>query len=353
MGAEKSLRECATILDMRILLLVALFGIFLLPPIVSADETATFESRSVAPADIAAGRTGVDGGLVPVQCRGSDPSTCGSCEFVQLVNNVIQFIIVITSSIAILVFIAAGFRLVTAGGNVSAAQKAREMLTNVAIGYVIILSAFLVIDLLFGILIDDNNSALNWRTVECVYPVRPTAGDPSATGGAPGVGTTGAAGSCVAAASGPCSADALRSRGWGDFSEDMAVIISAESGCNATAESGTDRLSGGGGYSIGTYQINLAAHKLQCDTPEGSLNLDCPSAFRNDGRSANGIRRYAVVEGKEALAAECRAKAAQYPSCNEQIAQRLARNSGDLGDWACSAKKCGIFTSRNDQCKLR
>ncbi len=292
--------------------------------------------------------------LVPLQCSGNDPSSCGTCEFVQLVNNLIQFIIVLASSIAVLVFIFAGFRMLTSGGNADAAKKAKEMITNVAIGYIIILAAFLFIDLLFGVLIDDGNPSLNWRTVECIYPTRPVEVPLADRSGTGFIGNSSAlAGSCVAAKSGPCSEDALRSRGWGDFAGDMAKIVSQESGCNATAESGTDKLTGGGGYSVGTFQINLPVHKLQCDTPDGPLNLDCPSAFKEDGRSSNGIKKYAVVSGKEALAAECRTKAAQYPQCNEQIAIRLAKQSGDLGDWACSAVKCGVQTSRNNLCKLR
>lgn len=81
------------------------------------------------------------GGLVT--CSGID---CGTCEFVALLNNIIDFLITIMASIAALLIMWAGFLLVSAGGDTGQISKAKGIFTNVVVGLAIMLAAWLIVD---------------------------------------------------------------------------------------------------------------------------------------------------------------------------------------------------------------
>lgn len=284
--------------------------------------------------------------LVPVQCV--DPNNCGTCEFVQLVNNVVQFIITAASLIAVGVFMYAGVLMVTSGGNVEAVNKAKSYFTNVVIGYVLILAGFLIVDVFLATILPSNSSILNWREVQCIYPNRAVA-DLSRTGTGSSTLNFGAStggGQCEAYTGGPCGEAALRSAGFGALAGDAARIIGAESSCDPSARSRTDTTTDGRSYSIGIWQINLAVHNLSCS----GQTLNCPDAFEPAGtRNRYNVREYRIVN--ESLYNRCAVLAAQ-PACNHAKAAELANRSGDMGDWACSARKCGVATTRNHLCPL-
>jgi hypothetical protein len=289
-------------------------------------------------------------GLVPVMC--DNPQTCGTCEFAQLINNVVGFLIFFASLAATLLIMYGGFRLVTSGGNVSEKQAAKSTIINTLIGYVIILAAFLIVDTILGVLLPGNSPALGWQQIECLYPVQPVS-IPYQEYDADGfVGFSnvqqgsGSVGSCQVASTGPCSESALRAAGFGSLAADAARIVGAESGCSPTAHSRTDTTTGGRTTSVGMWQIHMPAHQVTC----GGQTLDCPSAFVSSGqRNQFNVRTYEVVN--ESLYQQC-VRALEDPACNSQIAARLAQRSGDMGDWACSARRCGVATTRNHLCPL-
>ncbi len=115
-------------------------------------------------------------GLVPA-CQVGDascdnayaPQNYGTCEIVLLANNVLRFIIGLLSLIATLVFVYAGYLLVLSRGDVSQMQRAKGMFTNVLIGLVIMLSAFLIVNTVMSILVGSDSSLLNWSNIECSY----------------------------------------------------------------------------------------------------------------------------------------------------------------------------------------
>jgi amino acid transporter len=92
-------------------------------------------------------------GLVP-PC-GPDPLT-GKCiwgftEFMKLIDNVIKFIILnLALPIAAIMFAYAGFLLVTAPGE-EAKTKAKSIFTNVVIGLVLAVGAWLIVKTLLSI----------------------------------------------------------------------------------------------------------------------------------------------------------------------------------------------------------
>ncbi len=104
-------------------------------------------------------------GLVP--CGGIGEQPCQSCDVVNLVNNVIQWLVVVLGTIAALVIIYAGVKLVMSGGNQAAMEESKSMITNIIIGYIIVLSGWLLID--FGMKALINEGAFGvWNAVQCI-----------------------------------------------------------------------------------------------------------------------------------------------------------------------------------------
>ncbi len=85
-------------------------------------------------------------GLVP--CGGKDEIACDKdiCFAGKLIDNVTDWLVGIASIILVLIIIYGGLRIVTAVGNVSAVQSARKLITTGIIGYILMLTAWMLID---------------------------------------------------------------------------------------------------------------------------------------------------------------------------------------------------------------
>lgn len=88
-----------------------------------------------------------------VPCRGVD---CGLDDFAQLAQNLMNFGIFFASLIAAGLFAWAGFTMLKAHstGDEHDIDTAKHLFWDVAIGFLIILGAWLVVDTLLGILLD-------------------------------------------------------------------------------------------------------------------------------------------------------------------------------------------------------
>lgn len=104
-------------------------------------------------------------GLVP--CGGSNEPDCQSCYAVALVNGVVIWLVGILGTIATIIIVYAGFKLVTSGGNVGAKQQAKSLMTNMAIGYAIVLSAWLIIDYGMKTMVNQGSFGV-WNELQCV-----------------------------------------------------------------------------------------------------------------------------------------------------------------------------------------
>lgn len=83
-------------------------------------------------------------GLVP--CGGSGQNPCSVNDFFVLINNVINFLLFnIATPLAALTFAVAGWMYLTAGGDTGKIKQAHELFKNVAIGFIIALSAWLIV----------------------------------------------------------------------------------------------------------------------------------------------------------------------------------------------------------------
>lgn len=110
---------------------------------------------------------GGDAGFGLVPCSGPD---CNTCSVIQLVNNVISFLVTILSVLAVIVLVFAGFKMVTSGGNQTAWEDGKSMFGNVIIGIIIVLAAWLIVDTLLGMLTRQGGLEF-WGTVSCSAPI--------------------------------------------------------------------------------------------------------------------------------------------------------------------------------------
>ena len=281
-----------------------------------------------------------------ISCEGK---SCSACDFVVLGNTAIKWLIGISFLFFGVLAVRAGIKLVTSQGNPGALQDAKSSFTNAFIGLVIILVAWLLVDTIMRQLVKNSGTIEGygpWSEVRCSVQVSPglspeyfasdrefeaTVRNLAALRANPG--------NCQPDPTGPCSEADLQSS-FGVHARSAAIILGAESGCNPAIPSGTDTTTDGRSYSIGPWQINLAAHSMTCN----GQTLNCPSAFRYAGyRNRFKVRVMRVIN--EDLYSRCVAAAAN-PQCNSAKAAELFRESGnDFDPWACSATKCGIPTN--------
>lgn len=84
------------------------------------------------------------------QCSGTD---CSACNVVHLANGIIKWLIGILFIIFAILVAVAGVRLVVSGGNHHALDEAKSMFLNAIIGFIIILSAWLIVDTIMRALV--------------------------------------------------------------------------------------------------------------------------------------------------------------------------------------------------------
>jgi ABC-type nickel/cobalt efflux system permease component RcnA len=111
------------------------------------------------------------GGLVP--CSGTD---CTTEDVIQLVQNIIGFLVAFISILAVIVLVVAGLRLVVSGGNETEWTKAKSMFTNVVIGLILVLAAWLIVDTILSML---TGKGLDERPLDSA--ISDTAGDDTST----------------------------------------------------------------------------------------------------------------------------------------------------------------------------
>ncbi len=85
-------------------------------------------------------------GLVP--CGGAGQPECNACHIVQLAEKVINFIVTISFVVAALLFAYAGFLFFTGGADPGKITNARSIFTNTIVGIVIILTAWLLVNVI-------------------------------------------------------------------------------------------------------------------------------------------------------------------------------------------------------------
>src|SRR5690606_10294241 len=93
-----------------------------------------------------------DTGLVPCGYPGNP---CTTAHLASFANRLIDELIKYLSVLAIIVMVYAGFRLVVSAGDEGEWTKAKNLFTNVVIGIVLVLAAWLIVDTIMWALTGD------------------------------------------------------------------------------------------------------------------------------------------------------------------------------------------------------
>ena len=265
-----------------------------------------------------------DGGLVPCGDVGEAP--CQVCHFVDLANYTTNWLVGILSIAAAIMFLIAGYRLVTAGGNPSVMKSAKDMIVNVAIGFMIVLAAWLFIDFVMKSLLGgEGETAIGpWNGMECVdQPVNRT--DSGSVGPVGSAADLTAAGITAdpslapeAYSAGDCSVSNLISHGFTpQQAQVMSCLAQPESGCDNNADASNNGLNSS---ARGVFQIVYGwdddCHSLripECTAANGGVPLDCGASDDTPGSACN---RAASNFACNAAAARCllNGEAARVPA---------------------------------------
>ncbi len=111
-------------------------------------------------------------GLVP--CTGERGNECQFCMLAQLIQNVVDWLVVILAIVTAIAFVYAGIKLVLAGGNAAEKEASKRLITNTFIGFVIVLAGWLIIDLILKMLLAGGGGSIGigaspgpWNAISC------------------------------------------------------------------------------------------------------------------------------------------------------------------------------------------
>jgi hypothetical protein len=93
---------------------------------------------------------GQGAGLVP--CGNAGQPMCDTSFVAIFANGLINFLITMLGVIAVIVLVISGFQMVVSAGDPGAWKTAKERFTNIVIGIIIILAAWLVVDTIMNVL---------------------------------------------------------------------------------------------------------------------------------------------------------------------------------------------------------
>lgn len=93
------------------------------------------------------------GNIIP--CDGVD-IPCDFTMIMKLLSNILDFLIMISIPLAAIAFAFAGFTMITAAGNSGKIEKAKSIFVKVGIGFIVVLSAWLIVRLITNALLDEN-----------------------------------------------------------------------------------------------------------------------------------------------------------------------------------------------------
>ncbi len=299
-------------------------------------------------------------GIVP--CGGSaDPLGCDLCSLGQLMQNIINFLLLLTIPLAAALFAYAGFLYIRHGTNPTKIETAHKIFRNVLVGFLIAISAWLVVQTIMSTVFDGKFFVGgNWNELQCSKEKRlmntnvsDLFGDLGVTQSVPTACPTGyqyeevmsgcynpQSGDIVSPVSRPVTAvtsaigsgSCAPNMAFGANATAMSCICGQESAGQPNADSRTDIMKTNNlPFSFGLYQVNITANAIRC--PNQPV-LNCPDAFIGKNYDAQ------IKSGQKVLYEKCVA-AAKNVQCNTNTAQYLYNNGG-VNHWKNSAKVCGL-----------
>lgn len=91
---------------------------------------------------------------------------CSTCHLVILVQRILSFLVFLGAVIAVFMFLWAGFTALRATGNVSVIKEAKEKFFNALWGFIIVLSSWLIVDVVISIFYDRDRLG-PWNEIVC------------------------------------------------------------------------------------------------------------------------------------------------------------------------------------------
>jgi hypothetical protein len=134
---------------------------------------------------------------VPAGAPANGPYYQGA-DLVLLINNLVSFSVFLTTAVATLMFAYAGFLYVTAAARTENLQKAKSVFTSVLVGFVLVLTAVLIVNLVLSVLTGKGFEF--WTDINCTdYPTINDAQSRTVSpGGISGGATSSSCTTCVA-----------------------------------------------------------------------------------------------------------------------------------------------------------
>lgn len=331
---------------MRFLAAVAVFSILALAPVaVSAANLPLFNPDF---------RIVPDPHEYDPSCPVGAPLSFGAV--MQTVQNLMNVAISVGVLVMIFAIVVTGFQLVMSATNPRGKEEARKRFGSVFIGFLVVISAWLVVDFIMKTLYDpETNDGRRWGpwneiiTADsddwCIKQGTTTpiinAALIGVLTGRSGPGAVGG-GSCTAPSRGPCSVASLQSSCFASTGavEQAARICNKESGGNPLTRSRTDITADGLPYSVGLFQINLTnSYSIQVNGKNCSEAFSVPCQGSNVQQSGRNIGRCVARVTDRALYDACVTSASNVTN---NLQQACDLYDGDWGRWSYSAGQCGL-----------
>jgi len=225
-----------------------------------------------------------DSGLIPC---GYGDNPCDTGDVANFVNGLIDFLIRMLGVIAVIVLVVTGIQLVTSGGDESKWTAAKERFTNVVIGIVIILAAWLVVDTIMEALTGDGLDFWG-RLTGGEYGAGTALVDGGAAGVATGQYTNAEARSTLATAGVGVNAQEPQTslEGMNQSTVNEVIRLRQACGCDVTVTGGTES----GHSTSGTYN-HASGSKVDLRV-NANLNNYIASNYTSSGTRSDGATLY-------------------------------------------------------------
>ncbi len=87
---------------------------------------------------------------------GPTDHNCTWVDFLQLISNALTFLVLLSIPLATIAFAWSGFLMLTAAGSESKVSDAKEIFTKVLMGFIFVLTAWLIVKLIVSTLLNDS-----------------------------------------------------------------------------------------------------------------------------------------------------------------------------------------------------
>ena len=87
-----------------------------------------------------------------VTCGNTGQAECGLSDLIAMANSIVAYLLYIGVFVGVVMISYAGFTLVTSQGNEGAMEQAKSRVWNVAVGFIIILLAWLIVSTILTVL---------------------------------------------------------------------------------------------------------------------------------------------------------------------------------------------------------